>query len=204
MAVLHVPNAWQIKVVFTTTQDTFSNLYGLDVGALEVLTQGATDDIAAAIATAFDDNLQAVFADTCSIDRVQVTDLRTIGAAQFEASIGHAGSISGDRMPDQNAVVVTLRTALRTKAGRGRTYLAGFAEGSNSVDGTISAGAANAASNYIGDMISNLSGLSTTGDLGVISRKDPAFGFTGTIRPIVSWLVRSSVWSSQRRRRRAA
>lgn len=48
------------------------------------------------------------------------------------------GSTGGDSMPPQTAMVVTIRTAFRGRANRGRVYLPATAESDNTTNGVIS------------------------------------------------------------------
>ena len=200
MAPLITPDCWQVKAMFHDANTNWSNVYGIDVGAIPVLTQGAADDVR----NAFLDSWNANLADLCpaetGFDGVVVTDTRTEGGPQFTADANAVGTAVSDRSPDQLAVVVTLRTALRTRAGRGRTYLGGFAELTNDANGRITAACMEACGDYIQAIIGDLAAASFSGDLAVISRKDPPLGYTGQGRQIVSFEVRDNQWDQQRRR----
>lgn len=200
MTALICPNAWHVQQFFTSDEDTWSNVFGADVGALVNLTQANSDSLTDAIQDAWNDHLKALVDASVTLDKIVVTDVRTEGAPQFFKSYATAGTATGDRLPDELAVVLTLRTGLRTKAGRGRMYLAGFAEGSNAGGGVIDSATVTAVEDYGAQLKSSMAGLSW--DLGVISRHAPAFGTTGTIRPVTALEVRNNVWKSQRRRRR--
>lgn len=204
MSALVVPNAWQAKVIFHDANTEWSNLYGIDVGALPTLTQTVTNEAEDVVHDAWVAQLQGLCPAEVGYDGIILTDLRTEGAPQFSAGQAAVGTAGTDRLPDQLAVVCTLRTAFRTKAGRGRSYIGGFAEASNTAAGKIAAATMTAVEAYVNAIKSGWSGASFSGDLGVISRKDPAFGTTGTIRPVVSLEVRDDQWDNQRRRVAAA
>src|ERR1051325_10526629 len=201
MTTLIVPNAWQVKFAWHDADATYSNVVGMDVGTLPPLTQAAADEAAASVAAAFTaSGIDDILADEVVLDELVVTDLRTEGAPQYVGVVSSPGTNAADRLPDQLAIVVTLRTALRTKSGRGRIYMGGFCESSSDSAGNIVGATATAVADFWNAIKSAWSGDSYSGDLGVISRKDPAFGYTGTIRPVTSLEVRDNKWDSQRRR----
>jgi hypothetical protein len=201
MGALVCPNAWQAKVMFHDANVSWSNILGIDVGVIPTLTQALTDEAEDVVHDSFDTHLKTLCPAEVEYDGIVLTDLRVEGGPQFTKLQTVVGTAGTDRLPDQLAVVVTLRTSLRTKAGRGRTYLGGFAEASNDAAGKIAAATVTACEAYMNDIKTGWAGATFTGDLGVISRKDPAFGFTGTIRPVVSLEVRDDQWDNQRRRR---
>lgn len=56
---------------------------------------------------------------------IKVTDLRTEGAYTVETTVNSAGTGNEDQVPVSSAVVVTMRTALRGRSFRGRSYITG-------------------------------------------------------------------------------
>jgi hypothetical protein len=67
-----------------------------------------------------------------TIDEVRIWSLvwPNVGTGIFSMG-GQLGTVAGDPLPPQIAMVLTKRTALRGKSGRGRMYLCGFSEDSS-------------------------------------------------------------------------
>lgn len=82
----------------------------------------------------------------CSTDTVlqnlQLRDLRTAGMALVSSTAaGGAGTAVGDRLPNQIAICLTMRTARAGKAFRGRNYWPGLSESASAPGGVLTAGA---------------------------------------------------------------
>lgn len=85
--------------------------------------------------------MRALMTSNCSITRIQVYVYgagRTI-VDQGEASLSLAGTGTGNTLPNQCAVVGTLRTAVNSRRGRGRMYFPAIALGVGA-DGTATSG----------------------------------------------------------------
>lgn len=122
------PTGQGAKVVVTYENDLgfWSNIYWFykdpfDVNDLQAL--------ATQVKTSLVDNLVDRLALTTSIYSVVATDERTQdGAIRTGVYTGGTGDQTGDILPLNLALVVTLRTDLRGRAYRGRTYLSGYVE----------------------------------------------------------------------------
>lgn len=70
-------------------------------------------------------NITALYAPEIGVDGVTVDELSDTSknVSQGRASLSLVGTGSGESLPPQNAVAVSLRTNLPTKGGRGRFYL---------------------------------------------------------------------------------
>lgn len=70
-------------------------------------------------------NIEALYPAAIGVDGVKVDELDSSGrnVSQGLASLALVGTGTGEALPPQNAVVVSLRTLLPTRAGRGRFYL---------------------------------------------------------------------------------
>lgn len=147
---------------------------------------------------------------SCSFAGVTILDVRSNTATAFD-STGAAipGTSAGTALPDEVAAVVTLRTALRGQAGRGRFYVPGFASNAMGVGGIIAAAAVTALQNWAQTNIN----AGIAGALGAIvlahparaAYTSPATGRQFPARaastvPLTNVLVRDNHWDSQRRR----
>lgn len=168
---------WASKSGFTTTDQTLL--------AQEIAASLQNDDITR-------------LATTCGFALVRVIDERTEGAPQSIVVDASGGSASGDQVPLSVAVCVTLRTALRGRAYRGRSYIGGFVE--SQIAGNLWS---NDAVDQALDIVSNIvDACSTTGwTIGVRSgqlngvRREAA-----VVTPLTTHIVRSNIVTSQRRR----
>jgi hypothetical protein len=127
-----------------------------------------------------------------------VTDLRTQGLPQAVEVIGYAGQVTQDPVSPGLAVVVTLRTALRGRAYRGRVYLSGFVEGEMD-NGAWSNAVINAADAAI-ESLKSLTALEGW-TLSVVSRQlDGVPRLVGITTPVTTIEVRSNKPGTQRKR----
>jgi len=70
-------------------------------------------------------NITALYAPSIGVDGVQVDELDDLGknVSQGRTSLALVGTGTGEPLPPQNAIAVSLRTDLPTRAGRGRFFL---------------------------------------------------------------------------------
>jgi len=144
-----------------------------------------------------------------SLAFLDIRDLRTGSQTLFQSE-GAAlpGTGSGNALPEEVSLVVTLRSALAGRAHRGRVYLTGFDDSVLDVDGHCVSGASTAARNFVvaisGAMLTN--GLA----LGIGHRGHAEYinAHGGTVAAeapgtdlVTSILVRDNVFDSQRRRK---
>lgn len=198
---LVVANAAQLRLIWALGGQLYAlNVMGVvNTGAVNI-TQALTNTIGAAIKTSFTSSSHATnIHTTVTLANVGLRDIRTAGQTEFlDSGAAVAGTATGDLLPPQVALCITLRTARAGASFRGRVYLPGWAESLNAAGGTAVGTAV--AVTFISNIKTNLtsSGL----DLGVLSRPDPdrvppSLGF---ITPVTSVVCRDAVWDTQRRR----
>lgn len=108
-------SAWSNSLWFTKAS--------FDQAALDLLAENVHDWFVA--------NVLPELSISVSLFQVTAYDMRTVGGPLgiYVPSPAPAGAKLGDMIPFQDAVVITLRSATRGRAGRGRNYLSGFTEG---------------------------------------------------------------------------
>lgn len=172
-----------------TTAQANSILTGLTTG-------GAWTALAAFLSTAT--TLGAITIRDVSVANQPLVSSTTSGAS---------GSSASPSLPNEVAAVVTLRTALAGKSGRGRSYVPGFATNALGAGNVIAAAAVTALQNWANTWPSIISGQGYTWVLGLKARQAYT-GSTGTPHParaatsvpITVATVRDNHWDSQRRR----
>jgi len=137
------------------------------------------------------------------IRNVAIQDQPIIGSTTPSA----AGSSASAALPNEMAIVATLRTALAGQSGRGRMYVPGFATNALGAGNVISAAAVTAVQNWAATIPG---ALNTQGYVHVLGLRERAqyTGTTGTVHParaansvpITAVVVRDNHWDSQRRR----
>lgn len=201
MAQLIVANAAQMRLIWATGGSLYAlNVMGVVNSGAVAITQGLTNTIGTAIKSGLTSSgLGAALGTAITLANVGLRDIRTGNAAEFlDSGAAVAGTAAGDLLPPQVALVVTLRTAQAGRSFRGRVYLPGFGEASNSATGT-----ATPLTGAVNFVTAIKSALITSGlDLGVIHRPTAAplpvtAGFITTVTAIVT---RDGVWDTQRRR----
>jgi len=130
MAFQPIPNAGTATVRGVYADGTkYANVFGVDLLAAGSLTQGDADNVADALATAYN-LIDGYWSTDFSLVDVVLTDQRTEGAPEFvsTSSFPIAGDNAGDLLPLQTSAVISWQSQLRGRSYRGRTYLGGFAE----------------------------------------------------------------------------
>jgi len=197
------------------------NVYGAVVTGALTFNQALADALGSAIKSAFTSQLAPHISGGVSLAKVGVRDLRTDNQAEFiDTGAAVVGTGTGDLLPGQVALCVTLRTALAGKSFRGRSYLPGFVEADNQASGTTGA-TANAAGVAFVQAIDNA--LKANGlALGVLSRPSErktlvettfhadgtqtvrtlsnVTAKTGQVTQVTALESRTSKWETQRRR----
>lgn len=152
--------------------------------------------------------LAAFIAPTASLASVQLLDIRTPGQPIINASIGGApGTSTGTELPDETAVVITLRTALTGPGARGRIYVPGWATNVVATGNVVAATAVTALQTWANTIPTALSAQGLTFALALPARAAYT-GSTGTQHParaartqqITQQVVRDNHFDSQRRR----
>lgn len=130
--------------------------------------------------------------------RLRAVDERTEGAAQVIREIGRSGAAGGDGTSQNVALVLTLRTAMRGRAYRGRIYVGGLAE-TLVANGMVDEIPANAAVSFFQDIRNNalaagwLMGV-RSGYLNGVKRP------SAVVTPVIAIQFRNRIVGSQRRR----
>jgi hypothetical protein len=152
--------------------------------------------------------LASFLAPTMALNQVWIQD---VGVAQQPIIVsttgGSNGTSTGTELPNEVALVITLRTGGIGRENRGRMFIPGWATTSLATGNVVAAAAVTALQNWAG----NISGiLSAQGyQWGIGHRARAAYtGITGTehpareagLVPIQTVLVRDNHWDSQRRR----
>ena len=79
------------------------------------------------------DNIKQYCKSTTTMTTASTAELSALTGKQLgrvESALSLVGTAAGESLPPQLSIVVSLRTALATRAGRGRIYLPPFATGS--------------------------------------------------------------------------
>lgn len=145
-----------------------------------------------------------------NFNAVSVMDFRVAGTGTlfFSDSVAAPGTSASPSMPDENAAVLTVKTANRGPSGRGRVYIPNFATNAIAAGGIIAPTCITALNNFATNGI--MAGLATLGtpSLGLTHRaayKSPVTGADFPDRParlvpITQMVSRDNHWDSQRKR----
>lgn len=201
MPQLIVPNAAQMRLIWAQGGVLYAlNVMGVHIPGATAITQALTNTVGAAIKSALTSSTHgAAVHTTITLANVGLRDIRTANSAEFLDTGGAvAGTGTGDLLPPQVALCITLRTASAGRSFRGRCYLPGFAESVNTATGA--AGGSGGSVAFITAIKSAL--IASSLDLGVISRPAPDASppRAGFITPVTSIVSRDLVWDTQRRR----
>lgn len=137
MPALVIPNSLQVTVIGEILGQPWANVYGVTCEDPFLLEQSVADEIGACFRD-FYEAFGTTFHTSWSADECIVADLRTASSPAYDAAfLDVTGSNSGNPMPSNLAICATHRTGLRGKSFRGRTYLCGWCEDSNSAAGEL-------------------------------------------------------------------
>lgn len=201
MPQLVVPNAAQMRLIWAVGGQLYAlNVLGVVNAGSVAITQTLTNTIGTAIKSAFSSSaFNTAIHTTVTLANIGLRDVRSANTAEFlDSGAAVAGTLAGDILPLQIALCITLRTAQAGRSFRGRIYLPGYGEGSNTAAG-LASGSTSAVA-FVTAIKSAL--VASSLDLGVLSRPAPAAvppraGFITTVTSIVA---RDLVWDTQRRR----
>jgi len=205
-----IPNAMRIMLVWTLTNaKTARNiLYGQITGAVTPGTALADSIFSALKGHSSFAPLMTFIIPTCSFARVEVQDVRQADLPVF-ASTGAAapGTSTGSAVPDEAALVLTLRTNKIGPGNRGRLYQPGWGTNAIGAGGVVAAGAVTALGNWGGGIATAIGANGMSWALGQPARAAYTSA-TGTshparpagVLPFTTFLVRDNHWDSQRRR----
>jgi hypothetical protein len=139
---------------------------------------------------------------------VLLRDLNTAANPIVSATLaGVAGTSPSSAIPDETALVITLRTAKAGRGFRGRIYVPNWATNALGAAGVAASGAVTDLNAWAQTIPGAFSGQGLTLSLGQVARQ-AYIGSTGTSHPartattvpITSLVVRDNHWDSQRRR----
>lgn len=201
MASLIVPGAAQMRVIWSLSGQLYAlNVMGVVNAGGIAITQALANTIGTAVKAALTSSTHGVSVhSTVALANIGIRDIRTANQPEFIDTGGAtAGTGTGDILPLQVALCITLRTAFSGARFRGRVYLPGWNETANGVTGVVTS-TANAVA-FVTAIKSAL--VSSSLDLGVIHRptEAPLAPTAGFITPVTSIVARDAVWDTQRRR----
>lgn len=216
-----VNNAVQVRLIWSLGPELAINVLNGVASAGVTVNQGFANTLGAAIKSSFTAQLAAQMHPSTALQKVGVRDLRQANMPEFrDSGTFVAGTGTGDPLPKQTALCVTLRTAASGKSFRGRVYLGGFTEAANDANGAILAATTTAALAFLNAVGANFTASGLT--VGVLSR--PAEHYTvvktvfhndgttttdtvsnvsakaGGITAVTAYEARNTRWESQRRR----
>lgn len=201
MAQLIVPGAAQLRLIWSLSGQLYAlNVMGVVNAGGIAITQALTNTIGTAIKAGFaSSGHNGEVATSVALANIGLRDIRSGNQPEFvDASAAVVGTQPSDALPPQTALCITLRTAQAGRSFRGRCYLPGYAESTNTPLGAASATAGGVS--FVTSIKSAL--IASALDLGVIHRPteapDPVTaGFITVVNAIVA---RDAVWDTQRRR----
>src|SRR5262245_53980312 len=168
---LQVDNAGYLRFVWNNFGTPYAvNVFGFSGTSAQPPTQAIANTVAAAISNAL--TTSALPVQLGNVIELNQIGLRSINVASQRELIGThtpvAGTDATALLPLQVSFCVTLRTALAGRRFRGRTYIPGFAQVSNTVQGGATAAVRTAAVAFVNGIRTSL--LASGYTLGVISR----------------------------------
>lgn len=146
--------------------------------------------------TGSSDDLKSLMKTTVTTNEQSATEVGADGKniTQAITTVSLAGTATDDCMAQETCPVWTLRTALASKAGRGRLYLPPLTEASNAATGIIVSGSVTQLANAGQNCIQSLNGASMS--VGVFHR------FTNSFSPVIAIDV-ANLFRVQRRRQKS-
>lgn len=170
------------------------NVFGVLNTGNVAITQTLTNTIGAAVKAGFTSSTQATFVHTTiALASIGLRDVRTANQPEFlEAAAAVPGTGTGDLLPLNVSLCITLRTALAGRSFRGRTYLWGYTEAANASNGTATPGVPGVGVTFVQAIQSALSNNGMA--LGVLSRT------RSVVNAVTLVQSRDANWETQRRR----
>lgn len=205
-----MPNGINVIIRYTLTDGKqANNILWAQVASAFAITPTICDNLFAAITTgaawvAF----AAVISTTTSVSAVLMRDRRQLGLLPISSTIAaRAGTNAGIALPNEVALVGTIRTDKGGPGGRGRIYVPGFAVDQVTAANAVAPGCMTAVQNWLALINSAMSGGGMVLSLGLGPRQAYT-GITGTqhpartpqMLPVRNIVVRDNHWDSQRRR----
>jgi hypothetical protein len=205
-----VPQCAQISFLWNQEDGKIAHnvLYGRYTGSFAgSVTQANAIMMALTEGTAWT-GLAAVLSTLTRFAAVHIRDVNSPNQPIIESDIGTVGGADpANALPNEIAIVATLRTALTGRMNRGRMYLPGFTVSSLGIGNTIAASTMTAIEAWVATIFGALSAQGYGWVLGQRARQSYT-GSTGTVHParpansvpITAALVRDNHWDTQRRR----
>jgi len=218
---LVVPNAVQIRLMYTLSGNSAFNVIHARKLGTQVLNQALANLIGSAIKSAWTTTLGPMMGISTGLAKVGIRDLSAANQPEYlDSGVVVTGTSIADPLPTNVASCVTLRTALSGKSMRGRVYLGGFTEAENENTATQAQTSADASTAFLEAVSDALTANGMT--LGVLSR--PSYSYVdnrtwtlsngstlvdqtgrgnarpGAINDVTLIQSRSNGWESQRRR----
>ena len=207
MPAVVVTNAGFCRLIWTQGGVPYAvNVLGIQNTATVTITQTLTNTVGTAIkASLASSQLNAQLGPTIALSQIGLRSIHVANQPEFLDSGSPApGTATGDVLPPQVSLCVTLRTALAGRSFRGRVFLPGFAESANGAAGAANAAVGTAAAAFLNAVNNN---LSTSGlQMAIVSRPvhDAAGAVirAGFVTAVITGgiVVRDLVWDTQRRR----
>lgn len=153
--------------------------------------------------------LAAFFAGTGGLNYVQILDVNTPNNTGIQSIVsGSTGSSASPALPNEVALVGTLRTAKTGPQNRGRMFVPGWATNALGAGNVAAAAAVTAYGNWLATITGALAGSGYTWVIGQPHRAAYTSPKTGRVFPerlatstvITSAVVRDNHWDTQRRR----
>lgn len=210
-----------MRLLWSINAQLAVNVIGASHTGSITFNQALADALGSAIKSAYTTNIASMQTANASLVRVGVRSLSSPNLQEWrDAGAPVSGTAVGDPLPAEVALCITLRTANSGKSFRGRTYLPGFAESQNDVNGLISSATSAAAVAFM-TAIRNAftaSGLTmavlsrpayeqiverTTlipGQESVVDRLSHSTAKSGGFTNVTSLESRTARWEAQRRR----
>lgn len=175
-----IPNAVQVRLLWNLGGAGAVNVLHAIAPAGFVVNQSTCNTLGAAIKSQYTSTWAVRNHTTVQLVRVGLRDRRTPNTTEFlDAGAAVSGtSAAGDILPAQNALCITLRTALSGKSYRGRIYLGGMTENENSVGGVVGSATEISATGFLTGISSAMTASGLT--LAVASRGADASVVTQT------------------------
>jgi hypothetical protein len=169
---LVVANACIVRTLWSFAVNGAVNVYAARIGTA-VINQALAEALGSAIKTSFTSAMGPSVTAATQLVRVGVRDIRAANLPEFRDTGPPVSgtALASDVLPKATAICITLRTAGSGKSHRGRTYIGGWDESHNDVNGNTLPAANTAAINFVGGIRSAMTANGLT--MVVLSR--PAF-----------------------------
>jgi len=205
-----IPNGIHVTLVWNIADGKLAhNVLGASVAGAFAPTTTIANSILTSLTTGANwTTLAGFIANTAALTAVQLRDLRSLDQPIIPSSSpGANGTSASPELPNEVALVTTLRTALTGPGNRGRFYTPGWATNALATGNVAAPAVVTALNAWAQTIFTVFSGQAMTWGLIQPSR----ISYTGTtgkvhparapgVLPITTATVRDNHWDSQRRR----